>query len=72
MWSACMTKRMNVDWLLTRIHSKSKSKTLEKVSSTWEGTGASEALAMLRRDLETGGLVGRLRPGSPHNADGVG
>ena len=70
-WLACMTKRMNVDWLLTRIHSSSKSKTLDKVSGTWQGTGASDALTKLRRDLDTGGLVGRLRLGT-HNADGVG
>ena len=71
-WVSCMTKRMNLDWLLTRVHSTSRTKALSKVGGTWENTGASRALASLRRDLETGGLVGRLRLGSPHITDGVG
>ncbi|TFK80201.1 hypothetical protein K466DRAFT_578992 [Polyporus arcularius HHB13444] len=59
-WLACLTKRMSVDWTLTRARDCPRTVNLEAVSATWETCGV-DAFAALRHELETGVLVG-MRP----------
>ncbi|TFK83415.1 hypothetical protein K466DRAFT_498518, partial [Polyporus arcularius HHB13444] len=67
-WFACVAKRMNVDWMLTRVKTSSRKSVLETVSNTWEWCGGSEGLSKLKSDVRKGVLVGIL----PAENDGVG